>query len=145
MHESRFAARLAKGPLHGPMIGARHFDGHDVVANAVLLAGFAKLNRGQLQLGLLMLDDTWRDEHLAIEVAQHPLRTGLRAIHRDDAESLRPDGPHPLVDDPLGFAKCSLSNRAISARFTLCNHSNGSCSGKEVKFSSHSVQLEWFL
>ena len=35
MNQPRFAAGLAEGPLHGPMIRAGHFDGDDVVPQAV--------------------------------------------------------------------------------------------------------------
>ncbi len=46
--EPRFAAGLAERPLDGPMIHAGHFDGDDVVAQAVFLARFLQLERGDL-------------------------------------------------------------------------------------------------
>ena len=43
MDQTRFAAGLAKGALHGAMVGAGHLHGHEVVLQAVLLDRFAEL------------------------------------------------------------------------------------------------------
>jgi hypothetical protein len=60
--------------------------------------------RHRLQTAVGMFDGGGFDEHLAVEVAEHPLGPSFRAIDGDDAEVLWPDVLDPLLDLPPGLA-----------------------------------------
>ncbi len=133
MHQPRLAAGLAKRALHGAVVGAGHLDGHQVILQAVLLDRFPELQGGQLQRGPLVFDDRRGDEHLAIEVAKHPLRAGFGTIHGDDAEPFRAYGLNARLDHAIGLAQYGWTDCAGFARIAFRSHSN--CSpvmGKRV-------------
>jgi hypothetical protein len=124
MHQPGFAAGLAKRALGVAMVDAGHLDGHHVVLNAVLPDGFAKLQRGLFQRGALMFDDGGRNEHIAVEIAEHPFGLGLGAIDGHDAESFRANVLDAGLNDAPGLAQYGRTDCAGFARIAFCSHSN---------------------
>ena len=134
MDQARFTAGFAEGALHRAMVGAGHLHGHDMVLQAVLLDRFAELHGGQFQGDPLVFDDRGRDEHLAVEIAEHPFRAGFGAVDSDDAEAFRADFLHAGLDQALRFAQYGWTDFAGFARIAFRSHSN--CSpvlGKMLK------------
>jgi hypothetical protein len=151
MHQPRFEPRFAKGTPDRLVIGARHFDANDQVGELMLFTGLAQLTDSQFELHALVLDRCRRDEHSAIEVGQHPLRTGLGAIDGDDAEALGPNFLDARLDYAARFAEHGLPEsagstpRAFFARLDGCNHSNGLLVVKRIVKHFPQRQLEWFF
>ncbi len=124
MNQPRFDTRLAESSLDRPVVGSRHLDRDDRIADAVLLARLFALDGGQLHLRPGMLDFRRRHEHLSKEVTQHPLRPGLGTVNGDDSKPLRSYLFHPRLDDSVGFAKSGWTVCAGFARIVLSSHSN---------------------
>ena len=68
-------------------------------------AGFTDASHGVVELGLVVFDDARCDQHFAVEVAEHPLGTGLGTIDGHDAEVLRADRLHARLDHSQGLAQ----------------------------------------
>ena len=124
MDQTGLAAGLAKGALHGTVVGAGHLHGHDVILQCRAAGSLRGVAGGQFQRGALVFHDGRRDEYLAVEVAEHPLRAGFGTIYGDDAEAFRPDLLHAGLDHALGFAQYGWTDCAGFARIAFCSHSN---------------------
>ena len=94
--ETRFTERS----LDRLMIDAGHLYGDDGVSQPFCPASLRNKLRHHPQPACGMLNRSRFDNHLAIEVAQHPFRAAFSAIDRNDAKVFRPDSLHALLNLP---------------------------------------------
>ena len=115
-----------------------------MVLQAMLLERFADLPSGLLQSSSLVFHDCRWDQHLAVEVTEHPLRVRFGTVYGDNPESLWANFLHPSLDHAPGFAQDGWTDSAGLARIAFRNHSNGSpiLGKRDVSFPNE--QLEWF-
>jgi hypothetical protein len=116
--------QIAIGQSRRPVIGAGHLHGHDMVFQLVLLASLLELQDGELHRHPLHLDLRGFDQHASVEIAEHPLESGLGAVDGDNAKMLRPDRQYPGLDDAVWFAQNDWTLFAGFARVAFCSHSN---------------------
>ena len=115
-------ASLAKGTLYRPMIDSGHLDGDDGVGDIVLLASGLHPVRHRFKSERVMFNDGGFDDDLAIEVAEHPLGTLLRAIYGDDPEVLRSDVSNSLLNVPVRLANEAILGSLSRTLFRNCGH-----------------------
>ena len=151
MHEPGVEPRVAKGPPHNLMVGACHFDADNHVSEAAGGNGFVQRKNGHVKFVAAMLDDGGRNQHPAIEVAQHPLGPILGTVDADDAKPLGSG----LLDTGLNYARGLPQHglheglrASLCTLFTgldFCNHDNCLSVRKRFKNISHISQLKRFF
>ena len=124
MHQPCLMTRFAERTLYGTVIGAGHLHGHDVVANAMSLAGFTELNCGKLKITTRMLHRRGWHENLAVEVAEQPFGPCLPTVNGDYTEAFRPHLLDAILNHAVRFSKDGWSILAGFARLAFCSHSN---------------------
>ncbi len=87
VHGANVAALLREGLARHVMVTPGAFDGNHEVLDVVVGAGLPQLGQGGVELDAVVRDLGRRDQHIAIEVAEHPFEARLGAIDADDAAS----------------------------------------------------------
>ena len=101
MDDATFPPRGLEGPFDGLMIGSCLFDCHNQIFQVMPGHGLADLKDGHVEVPLLMRQFLRRLQDRAVEVAEHPLGTGLGTVDTDDAEAFRPDTLDPRLKHTL--------------------------------------------
>ena len=98
MNDACVEPRFAERPVDRLVVDAGHLDGHNGVSQSFCLASLRDQLRHRFQSASGMLYGGRFDKDLAKEIAEHPFRSSLGAVDGDNAEVLRPDGLHPLLN-----------------------------------------------
>jgi hypothetical protein len=86
--------------LDGLVIDAGHLDCHDEVCQSFGLSGLGDPLRHGLQTAFGVLDFLGFHDDFAVEVTEHPFGASLRAIDRDDPETLGSGSLNASLDLP---------------------------------------------
>jgi len=105
MNDTRLESGITTGALHGAVIISGALNGNQEVTELVLADGVSQQGDHVLQLGARMFDRGGLQEDASIEVAEHPARALLGAIHGDNSEVLGSDGLDALVQQAAGLGK----------------------------------------
>jgi len=109
MHNPRFEAGRSERPFDGKMIVATALHRGDLVSDAILAEHLPELEDCQLEAASRVEDLGGLDEHLSVEIAEHPLRLCLAHIDTDNPEAFRADFLHPWVRDAVGLLDASTT------------------------------------
>src|ERR1700688_4260840 len=103
MNQTYLIAGSTEGVANEVVVAARAFDGDQLIFDVVALESLAQLVHGRPQVMTIEGHDRGRDQHVAIEIAEHPFAPWLGTIDTDDAKMLRYDLLHAWVYDTLGL------------------------------------------
>jgi hypothetical protein len=90
--------------LHGAVIAAGAFDGHDAVAELVLLEGVADLSDRVVETDPGVLDGSGWNEDAAVEVGEQEFGACFSAVEAEDAEVFGSDQLDARVKHPARLA-----------------------------------------
>src|SRR5262245_23981903 len=124
MDEADLDAAGGEEALGNVVITTGAFDGHDEVAQLVLLPGGLKLGQGEVEFGTIEFDGVRWDEDATREVAQHPLEASPGTVDADDAEVFGTDALDAWLDDPVGLVNGDDKSPPPTSSRPLSCHEN---------------------
>ncbi len=102
------------------MIAAGAFDGDEAVLDVVLGKRIANLGDSCLKREQVVLKYCWRDEHLAVEVGDHELRTRFGAVDADEPEVLGADFLNTRMEGAARFVNDEPNIGSAGSAFAGC-------------------------
>ena len=108
MDDACFITGIAKGALHEAMVVARAFDGDEEIGQCEPGSRGAERLDGLTERRRRVLDSGRWEQHMTIEVTEHPARALFGTVHGNDTEAFWSHSAHAGVDDAVGIGELSL-------------------------------------